>query len=80
MEPEKKSNGAFVGLAVIIIILVVGGIYIWMSNQNSSPTVTPVTQTSPQALSSQDATDINSLEQDVNSANTSTGVDASAVN
>ena len=33
MEPEKKSNGAFVGLVVIINILVLGGIYIWQSSQ-----------------------------------------------
>jgi hypothetical protein len=25
---EKKSNGAFIGLIVIIIILVIGGIYL----------------------------------------------------
>jgi hypothetical protein len=29
MDDEKKSNGAFVGLVVIIIILIIGGIYIW---------------------------------------------------
>jgi flagellar basal body-associated protein FliL len=81
MEKDKKSNGAFVGLAVIIVILVVGGIYIWMSNQNSGA-VSPVSQTSPssQALTNQDSAQLNSLEQDINSANTSTGVDASTVN
>ncbi len=35
MEPEKKLDGAFVGLVVIIIILVIGGIYIWQSNQKT---------------------------------------------
>jgi hypothetical protein len=29
METDKKSNGAFVGLIVIVIILVIGSIYIW---------------------------------------------------
>ena len=33
MEIEKKSNGALVGLVVIIIILIVGGIYIWQSRE-----------------------------------------------
>ena len=28
MEPEKKPNGALVGLVVIIVLLVVGGIYL----------------------------------------------------
>ena len=31
MEPEKKSNGALVGSIIIILILVIGGIYIWQS-------------------------------------------------
>lgn len=34
MEPEKKSNGALIGLIVIIIILILGGIYIWQTNKN----------------------------------------------
>lgn len=29
MEPEKKSSGALIGSAIIIIILIVGGIYLW---------------------------------------------------
>lgn len=29
MEPEKKSNGALVGSIIIILILIVGGIYLW---------------------------------------------------
>ena len=35
METEKKLNGAFVGLAIIIIILIAGGIYIWLSNKDT---------------------------------------------
>lgn len=37
MEPEKKTNGAFVGLVIIIVILVLGGIYVFMSKQDSVP-------------------------------------------
>ena len=29
MEPEKKSNGALVGSIIIIILLVIGGLYLW---------------------------------------------------
>lgn len=32
METEQKSNGALVGLIVIIIILIVGGVYIWQNS------------------------------------------------
>ena len=34
MEPEKKSNGALIGLIIIIIILIVGGLYMWQKNKN----------------------------------------------
>ncbi len=35
MDSEKKSNGALFGLIVIIIILIIGGIYIWRSEYRS---------------------------------------------
>jgi heme/copper-type cytochrome/quinol oxidase subunit 4 len=35
MESEKKSNGALVGSIIIIIILVIGGIYMWQSKIKS---------------------------------------------
>ena len=31
MDTEKKTSGEFFGLIIIIIILIVGGIYIWKS-------------------------------------------------
>lgn len=34
METDKKSNGALMGSIIIILILVLGGIYIWMSKTN----------------------------------------------
>lgn len=72
MEPEKKSNGAFIGLIVIIIILVIGGIYIWQSNKKDAlPEGDKVTEI--------DSIELINLEADVNSADISTGVDASAV-
>jgi flagellar basal body-associated protein FliL len=77
MEPEKKSNGAFVGLAVIVIILIVGGIYIWMSNNSADNT--GATQMQSGAVTAQDAAQLNALEQSVNAADTSTGVDASTL-
>jgi hypothetical protein len=37
MEPEKKSNGALVGLIVIILILVIGGVYLWQKSEVEAP-------------------------------------------
>ncbi len=37
MDPEKKSNGALIGAVIIILILVIGGIYIWQAKVKSLP-------------------------------------------
>ncbi len=59
METDQKSNGALVGLIIIIIILVLGGIYLWKVNLNKT---TPSENTAVET--SEDTT---SLEADVNS-------------
>ena len=37
MEPEEKSNGALIGSFVIIIILILGGLYIWNKSLKTKP-------------------------------------------
>lgn len=32
MEPEQKSNGALIGSIVIIVILIIGGIFLWKNS------------------------------------------------
>ena len=74
MEPEKKSNGAFVGLVVIIIILVVGGIYIWQQNRKAL-------QKQPETtITTQDSAALDALDQDLQTTDTDVGVDVNAVN
>ena len=43
METEKKSNGEFFGVVVIIIILILGGIYIWHSELKNAIKKVPPT-------------------------------------
>ena len=71
MEPDKKSNGPLIGLIVIIIILVLGGVYMWQSNKD--------TLQKGDAVGSGDSTELNTLEADLNATDTSTGVDANTV-
>lgn len=79
MEPEKKSNGALIGSVIIIIILIIGGIYIWSSNKKSlRPAVAPQTQTG--AVTNQDSAALDSLNSELNSTSTSTGVNVNSVN
>ncbi len=76
MEPEQKSNGAFIGLIIIIVILIIGGIYIFISNQKA---IAPNVQTQLETVTNQDAAALNALEQDSATTDTSTGVDASTI-
>ncbi|PIP68798.1 hypothetical protein CO033_01500 [Candidatus Nomurabacteria bacterium CG_4_9_14_0_2_um_filter_32_10] len=78
MEPEKKSNGALLGSIIIIIILIVGGIYIWQSkvqkaleekNKFESENVVPA-----------DENDLNALEEDLNTVDTNVDVDVDSIN
>ena len=74
MEPEKKSNGALVGLAIIIIILVVGGIYIWQSQKM------PEVPAEFENITTEDTSDLDTLEADLQTTDTETGVDVNTVN
>ena len=76
MEPEKKSNGAFIGLIIIVIILLVGGIYIWMTNKSS---IMPTPQNQTGTVTNQDSVALDALEQDVVNTDTNIGVDVNSV-
>ena len=78
MEPEQKSNGAFIGLTVIIIILIIGGIYIWQSNKNTEEPIQNENQQS-ETITSQDANALNALELESQAIDVNTGVDASKI-
>lgn len=72
MEPDKKSNGAMVGSIIIILILIIGGLYVWKSKANKAPA--PQDNTNKEQTSSLEEKELASLEQDLNGLDTSTGV------
>ncbi len=66
MEPEKKSHGALIGSIIIIIILIIGGLYIWQSKvknvvEKKVPPATPTTI---------DPNELNTLDQDLGTVDT----------
>ena len=71
MEPEKKTNGALVGSIIIIIILVIGGIYIWQTIKQA-----PV---QPENITTEDSASLEELEADIETKDTDTGVDADPI-
>ena len=36
MEPEQKNSGALIGSIIIIIILIIGGIYLWKTSKGNT--------------------------------------------
>lgn len=76
MEPEKKSHGALIGSIIIIIILIVGGIYIWQSRVKS---IEMNKQLQAEALNTQTSDELNKLEQELNTTNTNIDVDLTKI-
>ena len=76
MEPEKKSHGALIGSIVIIVILVIGGIYMWQQKAQKAEELKQIQ--SEQNTQTNDG-ELNNLEQDVNSTDTNVDVDASKI-
>jgi hypothetical protein len=76
MEPEKKSHGALIGSIVIIVILIVGGIYIWQSRIKD---LKMQKQLQAEAINAVTSDELNKLEQDINTTDTSVTVDTSTI-
>ncbi len=77
MEPEKKSNGALVGSIIIIIILIAGGIYIWQSKVQKALEEKKFQEENVVPL---DTNELNTLEEDLNTTDTTIDVDVNAIN
>lgn len=77
MEPEKKSNGALVGSIVIIIILIIGGIYIWQTKVQKALEEKIKAEN---VVVPEDTTELNTLETELNTTDTNLDVDVNAIN
>jgi flagellar basal body-associated protein FliL len=73
MEPEKKSNGALIGLIIIILLLVIGGIYVWQSNKDA------LQETDSTVVTEEDSTELDSLEASLETTDTNIGVDVETI-
>jgi len=76
MEPEKKSYGALIGSIIIIIILIIGGIYVWRSRTKSVETNK---QLQAEALNALTSDELNKLGEDLNATDTNLNVDVNSL-
>ncbi len=78
MEPEKKPNGALLGSIIIIVILIVGGIFVWQAKVKQ--TLEEKEAQSAQTATLKDDTDteeLNTLKESLNP--TDTEIDAGVI-
>ena len=73
MEPNNKSNGALVGSIIIILILIIGGLYLYTTKVAKSSETPPVENTDVE--SSAIESDLNGLETEMNAGANSGSAD-----
>lgn len=71
MEPEQKSNGALIGLIVIVIILIIGGIYLWKTSLKENAVPAPVNST---VGSADNSANLEASVNDINLDNLDSGI------
>ena len=88
MEPtmDKKSNGALIGAVIVIIILVLGGVYLWQSNSLKDSDSKPIPVNTEQQsyleelnMASVIEADLNLLEEENNTADADFTADVEAI-
>ncbi|MCM2338886.1 MAG: hypothetical protein NDI62_00290 [Burkholderiales bacterium] len=77
MEPNKKSNGALIGSIIIILILVIGGIYIWQSKTAKEAEMKKIQEENLMQL---EANELKALEQYLNETDTEINIDLNNIN
>ena len=79
MESEKKSHGALIGSIIIIIILIIGGIYIWQTKVKEIKLIQQKAQMEAEAINATNLNELNSLQEDLNTTDTDLGIDVENV-
>ena len=68
MDSQKKSFGPLIGIAIIVILVIIGAVYFWNSRNNAQNNETMMAQESTVApvapVSSSD--DVNTLDAEIN--------------
>lgn len=76
MEPEKKSHGALIGSIIIIVILIIGGIYVWQSRIKD---LKMKEQLQAEAINALTSDELNKLEEELGTIDVTTDLDTSTI-
>lgn len=79
MEPEKKSHGALIGSIIVIVILIIGGLYIWQTKIKEMQLQKQKAEMQAKALQDEYLKELNNLEQDVGATDTDINVDTEKI-
>jgi flagellar biosynthesis/type III secretory pathway M-ring protein FliF/YscJ len=75
MEPEKKSDGALIGSIIIILILILGGVFVWRSKVKEMQLEKKIQEENAAKMTEE----LNQIKQDLNTTDTNTGVDVNQI-
>ena len=79
MEPQKKSNGALIGSIIIIVILIIGGLYVWQTKVKQIKLEQQRVKMQADALNATYMNELKTLEQDMNNTDTTIDVNADQI-
>jgi len=79
MESEKKSHGALIGSIIIIVILIIGGIYIWQTKIKEIKIEQQRQKMQADAINAANLNELKTLEQDLKNTDTNVGVDTEKI-
>ncbi len=75
MEQEQKSNGALFGSIIIIVLIILGGVYIWQTKMKE---VQQEKQKQTEIIQANNA-ELDKIEQDLKNADMATNIDTSKI-
>ena len=79
MESEKKSHGALISSIIIIVILIIGGIYIWQTKIKEIKIEQQRQKMQADAINAANLNELKTLEQDLKNTDTNVGVDTEKI-
>ena len=75
MEQEQKSTGALFGSIIIIVLIILGGVYIWQTKMKE---VQQEKQKQTEIIQANNA-ELDKIEQDLKNADMATNIDTSKI-